>query len=396
MSNPFSDFAEAASRPAGAGAAIQVPSYERVAVLGGGVDARLFAALCLSEGAEVTLFSAYGAELEAMRAASGIALRGAGPVGSYQVDRSDAPSVRLTAELDRAVRGADVIFLTGPVHKQRTYAMVLADHLSDGQVLVLCPGRSLGALETAWLLRIGGATADITIVEAQGAPFWVHAEGAVLNLAPSAQVAAATLPRGRDDVLRGLQRFLPNLAPSESVLASGFADGSAMVEFPALLMGGPALGSGAITVPMGGTALPENQNFASLIGPEQRGLIDKLAEERRAVARAFGVRNLPETQEWIDTHAGVLKGDAVRPIPGDAEAKALLRDGVIGSLVPLCSAAGLAGVAVPVTSSMITLASAVLGADVASAGRRLDTIGIRESDVDGARVAMDAIATGAR
>ena len=43
-----------------------------------------------------------------------------------------------------AVLGAEVIFLTGPIHKQRTYAMVLADHLSDGQVLVLAPGRSLG------------------------------------------------------------------------------------------------------------------------------------------------------------------------------------------------------------------------------------------------------------
>ena len=62
--------------------------------------------------------------------------------------------------------------------------MVLADHLSDEQVLVLAPGRSLGALETAWFLRIGGCRADVTIVEAQGLPFFVQAEGAVLNLSP--------------------------------------------------------------------------------------------------------------------------------------------------------------------------------------------------------------------
>ena len=141
MSNPFADFAEAASRPAGQGAAVAVPDYSRVAVLGGGVDARLFAALCLAEGAEVTLFSAYGEELEAMRQASGIALRDAGPVGTYQVDRGDAPSVRLTAELDAAVKGAEAVFLTGPVHKQRTYAMVLADHLRD--ILGVAPGDSL-------------------------------------------------------------------------------------------------------------------------------------------------------------------------------------------------------------------------------------------------------------
>ena len=46
------------------------------------------------------------------------------------------------------------------------------------------------------------------------------------------------------------------------------------------------------------------------------------------------------------------------------------------------------------TQSMITLASAVLGADVAAAGRRLDTIGITAKDIDTARSAMDAIAKG--
>lgn len=395
MSNAFSDFANAATRPAGAGSALSVPDYARVAVLGGGADARLLAALALSDGAEVTLFSAYGSELDAMRSASGITLRGAGPVGSYQVDRTDTPSVKLTAELDAAVGGADVIFLTGPIHKQRTYAMVLADHLNDGQVLVIAPGRSLGALETAWLLRIGGASADVTIVETQGLPYWFAAQGAVLNLTQAGPVAAATLPRGRSDVLAGLARFLPNLAAKDSVLASGFSDGSALVEFPALLMGGPALGNGAIFVPMGGQPLEENQTFASLIGPEQRALIDRLAQERRRVAASFGIRGLPETDTWIHTHAGAIKGDARRAIPSDGEAKSLLRDGVIGSLVPLSSAATLAGIDVPVTQSMITLASAVLGADVASAGRRLDTIGIRADDIDAARAVMDAIATGA-
>ena len=394
MTTGFADFAEAAACPAGAGSQVAAPRYDRVAVLGGGIDARLLAALCLAEEAEVTLFSAYGAELESLRGGSGIPLRDAGPVGTYNVNRADAPSVRLTAELDAAVKDAEVIFLTGLVHKQRTYAMVLADHLSDGQVLVLCPGRSLGALETAWLLRIGGAQADITIVEAQGLPYWIDAEGAVLHLSPAAPIAAATLPRGREHVLEGLARFLPNLAPRDSVLVSGFADGSALVEFPALLMGGPALGSGAIEVPMGGTPLPENETFARLIGPEQRRLIRTLAKERHAVARAFGVRDLPNADEWIATHAGALKGEGRRPVPEDSEAKALLRDGVIGSLMPLISAAEMADTEVPLTRSMVTLASAVLGADVASAGRRLDTIGIREDDISEARAAMDAIARG--
>lgn len=395
MSSEFADFAEAASRSAGAPVSAQ-PALDRVCVLGGGPDARLLAALCLSEGADVTLFSAYGAELDAMRAASGIALRGAGPVGTYQVDQSAVPSVRTTAELDRAVSGSDVIFLTGPVHKQRTYAMVLAAHLRDGQVLVLAPGRSLGALETAWNLRIGGATADVTIVEVQGLPYWYAADGMQLKLSEAAPVAAATLPSGRDAVLDQIRRYLPNIQPKASVVASGFADGSALVELPALILGGPVLGHGGPAVPEGGITLPANQTFAALIGDAQHRVIAALAEERRSVADRFGLRDLHTDAEWVAAHAGAMRGDGARPIPNPVAAQEMLRDGVIASLVPLLSAARLTNAATPVTEAMVALAQTLLGADVAAAGRRLDTIGVTATDIDDARRVMDRIATGAR
>lgn len=389
----FSNFAEVAAKGAGTLTSPARLKFRRFAVLGGGADARLIAALALAEGKDVTLFSAYGAELRHLCAGSGIGLRGAGPVGTYQVDCNAGPSVHITAEIDAAVATAEVIFLTGPIHKQRTYAMVLADHLSDGQVLVLAPGRSFGALEAAWLLRIGGVTADVTIAEAQGLPFWYRQEGSLLHLGNRGPVAGATVPGGRQDVLAALAPIL-NLTPCESVVTSGFADGSALVEFPALFMSGPALGPGAVPVPTGGTPLPENQTFATLVGPEQRSIINRLAEERRAVAHAFGVRDLPDTDTWITAHAGASRGDGARSRPDVAESRDLLRCGVIGSLVPLISAAELAGIDVPVTQSMVTLAGAVLGTDAAAAGRRLDQIGIRKTKAAEARHAINRLALG--
>ena len=393
MSAGFEDFTRAVTR----GATRDAPaarSIERFAVLGGGPDARLLAALCLAEGADVKLFSAYGAELSLLTQSSGIGIRGDGPVGTYQVNR-DGPSVQTTAELDAAVRDAQVIFLTGPVHKQRTYAMVLADHLSDGQVLVLAPGRSLGAVEAAWMLRIGGCRADVTLVEILGLPYWFNAEGAGLTLSTAAPMAAATLPRGRNNILEALNRFLPNLHPVDSVLASGFRDLSAAVEIPALTLGGQGMGNGGPDIPMGGVPLEANQTFASLIGADQIAVIEGLAEERRQVAAAFGVRNLPETSDWIATFAGAERGSGSRPVPDRQAARHLMRDGVLGSLVPLVSAARLAGQSVPLTESLITMTDRILGADVAAAGRRLETIGITAGDVDQARRIFDTIATGA-
>ena len=87
----FADFANAISRP-DRPAAPAPRALSRVAVLGGGQEGRMLAAIALSEGAQVALFSAYGAELDAMK--GGIALRGAGPVGSYQVNADGAPSVQ--------------------------------------------------------------------------------------------------------------------------------------------------------------------------------------------------------------------------------------------------------------------------------------------------------------
>ena len=400
MSGEFTEFTRAMTRRQNA-AGQQSPTgarnaLERVAVLGGGADACLLAALCLAESATVTLFSAYGSELQRLRLSSGITLRGAGPVGTYQVDRDSSPSIKTTAELDTAISDADVIFLTGAVHKQRTYAMVLASHVRDGQIIVLAPGRSLGALETAWHLRIGGCTADVTVVESQGLPFWIDAQGTHLHLSECTNVSAATLPSNRGFVIEQLKRFLPNIRATDSVLGSGLSDGSALVELPALLLGGPALSAAGVDIPMGAKPLPENHTFRSLIGTEQRAVIDQLAAERYAVASVFGVRNLPTVEEWIDVHAGVMRGQGSRTVPDRADAKILLRDGIVASLVPLLSAARLTETAVPVTQSMVTIGSSILGADVAAAGRRLDTIGIDASDIDSARRAMDAIAMGQR
>ena len=67
---------------------------------------------------------------------------------------------------------------------------------------------------------------------------------------------------------------------------------------------------------------------------------------------------------------------------------------VIGSLVPLTSAARLAGVAVPATQAMIQIARASLGGDLLNAGRRLEAIGIAAGNLDEARRSLEMRAKG--
>ena len=93
-------------------------------------------------------------------------------------------------------------------------------------------------------------------------------------------------------------------------------------------------------------------------------------------------------------YAGSTSGEGARPVPTTSECPAILRDGVMGSLMPLISAAGVAGVDAPVTQSMVTLAETILGDTVATAGRRLETIGITSQNIDEARRRFDAILSG--
>lgn len=380
----FSNFADAMAQPQRTAVA-QPRRFQRVAVLGGGVEGRLLAAIALSEGSDIGLFSAYGSELDAM--SSGIALRGAGPVGAYQVNADGAPSIKASAELDAVVRDADLIFLTGPIHKQRTYAMVLADHLSDGQVLAIAPGRTFAALETRWLLGIGGCTSDVTIAETP-LPFWIETSGSTLNLTEASGVRAM-LPGNQPDICAGLAPLLGGVDGVLDTMRSSFADGSGLVEVPALLLGGTAFEPGGPAIPMGGVPLAENRTFRNLIGAQHRTVIADLADERREVARRFGARDLPDVDAWLDTHAGNASGDGSRPVPNVAQSQTLLRDAVIGSLIPLTSAARLAGADTPATDAMIALASSVLNADLATAGRKLPAMGIDGADFDTARRALE-------
>ena len=109
-----------------------------------------------------------------------------------------------------------------------------------------------------------------------------------------------------------------------------------------------------------------------MIGEQHRAVMRSMAAERRAVAAKWGVRTVPENKELYELNTGAASGAGSRPVPTQEHAIALVRCAVIGSLVPLISAADIAGVEVPTTRAMVATACAALGGDLMNAGRRLD------------------------
>ena len=377
----------ALSRPAAASAAPGQP--RRVTVLGAGPEGRALAAWLLADGAvEVNLFTVYADEL-AVLAAGSVTLRGDGPIGTF---RTGDGGIEVTSVLDAAVSDSDVLFVTGPVFKLRTYGMVLAPYLNEKQALVVCPAQTFGGLEVDWWLSAGGRTDPSVMIEMGSVPFECQQIDGALHLRRRPGVAVGVRPAHRTGILAWLQGIFPDLEPRATVLHSSFADGSGLVEVPALIIGGPAIEGGERPLLPGAVPLTAG-SFRQLITPRVAEIAAAMADERRRVATHFGVHDLPRTKDWIDQVAG---GDAPaesRPIPDPEQATAMVRQGVLGSLVPLASAARLAGVPVPATKSIIQVVATFLGADLASAGRRLENIGFSEADPDDVRRAVGVTGT---
>ena len=403
MDGSFGEFADSLSRPRGGVPALSGSAsgsqsrlsrqYERVAILGGGPDACILAALCLSSELRVSLFSAYGSELDSLRASRTIGLGGSGPIGHYHVDSDNSGSdsvIHTTAELDRAVSDADLIFLTGGVHKRRTYSMVLSDHLRDNQTLVVCGGGTFGALECHSLLRTGGCSSSVTIVEMEH-PYWHYSDGSTHILTERPTCRAATLPGNDLSVSEGITSLFPNVTSKQSVLHSSLLDGSGLVEVPGLCLGGVLVPPGGPDVPMEAESLPDNHTFFNLLGDSHCSVIDSLATERRIVASSFGVRTLPTTDEWITYYSGSPSGEGSRPVPSHIESRSLVRDAIIGSLIPLSSLGLVSGIPTPHTDSLITLGSSILGANLRDSGRSLGSVGIHGSDRDSVRSHLERL-----
>ena len=74
---------------------------------------------------------------------------------------------KVTSNIEEALEFAKMIMVVVPSSAHADIAKVCAPFLKDGQIVVLHPGRTCGAIEFAKILRDGNCHADITISEAE-------------------------------------------------------------------------------------------------------------------------------------------------------------------------------------------------------------------------------------
>jgi opine dehydrogenase len=351
---------------------------EKCTVLGAGHGGKAMAAHLALMGADVALWNRTFEHIAIMKKRGGIELESAegGPHGFGKLSL-------VTSDIEQAIAHAQVIMVVLPSSAHADVAKAAAPFLKDGQIVILHPGRTLGALEFAKVIRDVGCTADVTVAEAETFIYASRADGPaqarIFRIKEAVPLAA--LPSSRNElVLESIQHAYPQFIDGVDVLHTGLNNMGAIFH-PALTL----LNAGWIEHTHG-----DYQFYIDGVTPSVARVLEVLDRERVTVASSLGIR-ARTSLEWLklayDTD-GVDLHEAIQNQPGYYGIKApttlnhrYLFEDVPMSMVPMASLGKRFGVSVLGMESIIKLGSIIHRTDYWRRGRTVERLGLEQWSV---------------
>jgi opine dehydrogenase len=283
-----------------------------------------------------------------------------------------------TSVMREAVSETDVIMVVVPSTAHRFVAEQMTSCLRAGQIVVLNPGRTGGALEFRQVLRANGCKEQVLLSEAST---FIYASRALSQAEARIHrikntVRLATLPAHWIPlVLQVLHLAFPQFAAGDNVLSTGMENIGAIFH-PALTL----LNAGWIEATKG-----DFDYYLGGITPSVAKVLTRLDEERVAVAAGLGIHTV-SAREWLylaydsagrDLHEAIQNTGSYRGIraPQNILHRYVTED-VPMSLVPLASIGRMLGVPVPMMEMVIDLAGVMHGKDYWIEGRTVERMGI--------------------
>jgi opine dehydrogenase len=341
-----------------------------ICVVGSGNGGMAMAAHLSLLGCRVNLLSRRQERLAPIKASGGIY--------AYGEIEGFARLNIVTTNIKKAISGVDIIMIVTLANIHGEIAKLLGPYLEDGQIVILNPGRTGGALEFAQVLRQIKIKSYPFIGEAQTLLYASRitnpAQVQIFRIKNS--VPVATLPAYHiPDVLANIRRVLPQFIPGDNVLKTGL-DNVGAVFHPALTI----LNTAWIEETHG-----DFEYYHSGASRSVAKILESLDEERVAVAAALGIRTMT-AREWLYLAYGVAGSDlyeAMQANPGYSGIKApitiehrYITEDVPMSLVPIASLAEHLGVKVPTIKSFIHLASVLHKRNYWEEGRTISRLGL--------------------
>lgn len=326
-------------------------------------------------GCEVRLFNRGESRVDPIRTMGGVTLEGVvegfGPVKVATTNAADA------------VPGADIIMVVAPANAHAFMAEAMADYLEDGQIIVLNPGRTGGALEVWNIFRTKAVKAKVTVAEAQTFIYASRsvnpAQARIFGIKNMLPVAALPAYRTPETVAR-LRRLYPQFVPGDNVLKTSL-DNIGAIFHPALTV----LNAGRIESTRG-----DFEFYMEGITPSVALVLEAMDRERVRVAEALGIRAMT-AREWLYMAydaAGKNLYEAVQANHGYKGIKAPITlnhryifEDVPMSLVPLSSLGQMLGVSTRAMSSVINIAGLINETNYWESGRTVEKLGLAGKSV---------------
>jgi len=291
---------------------------------------------------------------------------------------------RVTSDMGAALEHADVAMVVVPSSAHADIARQAAPHLRDGQIVVLHPGRTCGAIEFCKVLREHGCARDVVVSEAETLIYASRSDGPsqarILRTKDSVPLAA--LPATQTTrVLETLAPAYPQFIDGVNVLHTGLNNMGAIFH-PALTL----LNAGRIESTGG-----DFQFYIDGVTPSVAHVLEELDRERVTVAASLGIR-AQTAQEWLKRAYDATGSNLYEAIhnqsgyygitaPKTLNHRYIFED-VPMSLVPIAALGQAYGVSAPGIDSMIRLACVIHRTDYWRRGRTLDKLGIEGLSVN--------------
>jgi opine dehydrogenase len=350
----------------------------RFTIIGAGHGGKAMAAHMALMGFPVTLFNRTPDHISAIQARGGIDLESyeGGPHGFSYLER-------VTSDMRQALADTSVVMVVVPSSAHADVARAAAPHLQDGQIIVLHPGRTCGAIEFSKILKDSGCQARVIISEAETFIYASRSDGPaqarIFRIKEAVPLAA--LPAScTSQVLEAIKPAYPQFIDGVNVLHTGLNNMGAIFH-PSLTL----LNAGWIEATHG-----DFQFYIDGVTPAVARVLEVLDRERVTVASALGIR-ARTSMEWLQmayNTSGENLHEAIHNQPGyyGINAPSTLNhryifEDVPMSLVPLASFGQHYGVSVKGIDSIIRLACIIHRTDYWRRGRTLNKLGLADLSV---------------
>lgn len=354
-----------------------------IAVLGAGNGAHAFAGDLAARGYRVRLYNRFADEIGPLQASGGVTLEGAlAGFGRLEL---------VTTDIAPVVAKADLILVVVPATAHAFMAAACAPHLRDGQLILLCPGRTGGALEFRHVLGASGVKRHVLVAEAQTLLFVCRISGParVRITTVKRETSLAALPaRDTPRVLARISPLYPQFTAAADTLETGLENIGAIFHPATTLLGTGRIESG------------EPFEFYRDMTPSIARAVEAIDAERCAVARAYGVRT-ESASDWLArSYAGIAGNTLYERIQSNAAYGGIaaprsldtryLWEDVPTGLVPMIALGSLAGAAMPVSTAIVNLACAVLRRDFWREGRNAARLGLSGLDLSAVKAFVES------